>query len=144
MDRRSIRDAFHRSASRFVRVTANGFLLDGQLCSELVGRPASYRLLRKLFEDGQLVCDSPDGQQARNGTICDACRHPRCRPILRLHLVGTSSNYILDLTASSAENFFSVEDQALAAGQRLDGLLLRLTVAPNGTWGKVHFEPLHQ
>jgi hypothetical protein len=142
MDRRSIRDAFRRPAPCFIRVTSTGFLIDGKTCLDLVGRPATYRLLRKLFEDGQLVCDSPDGLTARNGTLCDACRHPRCRPLLRLHLVGTTSNYVLDLPASSAENFFAVEDQALAEGDRIDRWTLHLTVTPNGTWGEVHFERL--
>jgi hypothetical protein len=117
-----------------------GFAIADQVHEELVGRPVGYELLRKRFEDGELVCDSSDGVHARDGTVCAACLHPRCRPQLRLRLHDGSVSYLIDLAVTSAENLFAIEDQAEAAGQRLEDWTLRLTIRPRGGWGEVLFE----
>jgi hypothetical protein len=136
----ALRRAFARPTTRLGKVTAQGFLIDDEVHPELTGRIAKLRLLRKLFEDDVLLCDSQDGIQARNGTSCEGCRHPRCRPQLRLHLHQGVVIYVLDLNLTSANNLFRIEDQAEKEGIPLDHWILRLTVRNRGHWGEVRFQ----
>ena len=106
----SLRRAFASPTPLLVRVTRDGFVIEDESVSEIVGRVRSKRLLRKLFKDGALACDSTDGQVARDGTRCADCAHPRCRPFLRLALVRDSALYVLDLGTTSVRNFFAIED----------------------------------
>lgn len=137
---RALRRAFDLPTPFLLRVSRDGFLVHDELVTEIVGRVRGTRLLRKLFKDGVLVCDSTDGVIARNGTRCAACAHPRCRPALRVTLVRDSALYVLDLSAASARNFFAIEDQAAACGAEIEAWTLRATVRPRDTWGEVTFE----
>lgn len=137
-----LRRAFADTAPLLVRVTQDGFLVDGDVQPELVGHVTRADLLRKLFQDGKLLCNSTDGVTARNGTVCAECRHPRCRPQIRLALAGNDATHIIDLGTTSARNLFAVADEAQRDGATLDGWLLRLTVQPREGWGEVHFERL--
>jgi hypothetical protein len=137
-----LRGAFARSTLFLVKLLPDGFEIDDQSYDELGGRVIKTALLRKLFEDGALSCQSKDGLTAENGTVCDQCRHPRCRPILRIQLLEQQRRYLIDLNASSAHNLFALEDQLQAAGQTLADTRLRLTVCNRGLWGEVKFEPL--
>jgi hypothetical protein len=137
---RSLRLAFAAQTPLFVRVCRDGFLIGDEPVNEIVGRLRSARLLRKMFRDGVLFCDSPDGITARNGTRCADCAHPRCRPALRLSLARDSALYVLDLATTSARNFFDLEDHAQACGVNVEDWTLRATVRPRDTWGEVHFE----
>jgi hypothetical protein len=140
MDRRTIRAAFCRPTTRLARVTPQGFLVDDVRHQELVGRLDSYQLLRKRFEDGELVCDAPDGVNSRTGQSCQACLHPQCRPQLRLRLRDGPFSYLIDLAVTSAENLFAIEDDAAAEGCRIEDWHLRITIKPRGGWGEVRFE----
>ena len=140
MDRRTIRAAFRRTTTRLARVTPQGFLVGDERHHELIGRLDSYQLLRKRFEDGELVCDSPDGVNARTGQSCQACLHPQCRPQLRLRLRDGPFSYLIDLAVTSAENLFEIEDDAEAKGCRIEDWHLRITIKPRGGWGEVRFE----
>jgi hypothetical protein len=137
---RHLRHAFARPPTLLVKISPKGFLIDDELHDQLTGRITRVRLLRKLFEDDVLVCDSADGTRARNGTLCDDCRHPRCRPQLRVHLHDGRAVYILDLALTSAQNLFRIDDQAAAQDVPLDDWVLRLTVCDRDRWGEVRFE----
>ena len=139
---RTLRRAFAAPTPLLVRVSRDGFRVEDDTLSEIVGRLRNARLLRKLFKDGVLVCDSPDGITARNATLCADCAHPRCRPVLRITLVRDAVLYVLDLSAVSARNYFDIEDQAAACGTELEAWTLRATVLPRDTWGEVIFERL--
>lgn len=136
-----LRHAFAQPSVFFVKLLPDGFEIGGQSFVELAGRVIKTRLIRKLFEDGALACQSKDGITAENGTLCDQCRHPRCRPILRIHLADLSRVYLIDLNASSAQNLFEVEDRLQSASGSLDASPLLLTVINHGHWGEVLFKP---
>lgn len=135
-----IRRAFAPASTVPVRVTADGFVVAGHEIEVLHGRVVKTALVRKLFEEAVLICDSPDGIRARNGTKCDLCRHPRCRPQLRIWLADGSLRYLIDLPTTSAQNYFSVEDDAQAQCIPIDDWQLKLTVLNRGQWGEVRFE----
>lgn len=135
-----MRQAFQTSTKTFVRVTPKGFLLGEEVLEALQGRITGVSLLRKLFQDSMLVCDSTDGIRARNGMLCAECCHPRCQPRLRIQLAQGRVIYVLDLAITSAENLFSMEDEAKAEGQELLDWTLRLTVVNREYWGEVRFE----
>lgn len=139
---RTLRRAFAPPTTFLVKISPKGFLIRDELSSELKGRVGKTHLVRKLFEDGVLSCDSKDGRQARNGTLCPQCRHPRCRPQLRIHLHWEPVVYILDLAFTSAQSLLALETEALEQGQGLDQWMLRLTVRDHGYWGEVCFERL--
>jgi hypothetical protein len=137
-----LRGAFAQPALFLVKLQSDGFEIEGQSYAELAGRVVKTSLLRKLFEDGALSCQSKDGVTADNRSTCDQCRHPRCRPILRIQLIDQQRRYLIDLNASSANNLFALEDRLHATDQALASTRLRLTVFSHGQWGEVRFEPL--
>jgi len=140
VNRLRLHEAFQQPPVRLVRILADGFLVEGRPLTHLTGRITRTRLLRKRFEAGALVCDSPDGIVARNGTVCEACRHPDCRPWLRVHLATTDDVYLIDLAVVSARNFLALEEAATHQGEDLSRWALRLTVVNRGRWGEVRFE----
>jgi hypothetical protein len=143
-DRTNLRRAFQRPAVFPVRITPKGFVVEGELLPlpALRGRIAKTVLVRKLFEDGFLVCDSKDGIRSRKGVLCDECRHPSCRPLVRMQLADGPLVHLLDLPFTSAKNFFALEDEAQRAGVSLASWLLELTVTDHETWGEVRFTRL--
>jgi hypothetical protein len=141
-NRQHLRRAFAQDSLFFVRLLPDGFEIDGQSYHELSGRILKTVLIRKLFEDGTLVCQSKDGRTADNGTACEQCLNPRCRPILRIQLAEQNMRYLIDLNASSAKNLFTLEDRLQAAGQVFSNTHLKLTVCNHGHWGEVLFDPL--
>lgn len=142
--RHRIREAFQKPLSLWVKVTPNGFLLQGESSPlrDLQGRVAGLRLVRKLFRSGSLACQSPDGIRARDGTACSECLHPLCRPQLRIRLATAKAHCIFDLSGRSAENLLVLQEQLDAEGFDLLDVVLRLTVIDQGQWGEVHFERL--
>jgi hypothetical protein len=141
-DSRTLRRAFAKPTTFLVKVSPQGFLIHDELSLELTGRVGKTHLVRKLFQDGVLSCDSKDGREARNGTLCADCRHPRCRPQLRIHLHREPVVYILDLAFTSAQSLLALEAEAMEQGETLDQWNLRLTVRNHGYWGEVCFERL--
>lgn len=138
-DKNALRRAFAPRSS-FVRVTPKGFVVHDELRSEMTASLCGIQLIRKLFENGSLSCDSSDGTQARDGTLCDECRHPQCRPQLRLEITSDSERYVLDLSSTSARNLFAIEDEVEEHGDKLMNCTLRLFVIDRGHWGEVCFE----
>jgi hypothetical protein len=138
-----IYQAFQEPVRIFARVTPQGFMIgSGDAIPALEGRVSELGLRRKRFEDGSLRCHSLDGVRSRTGIACDLCRHPDCRPQLRIHLADGSLLYILDLGWTSAKNLIAVIQELEAAGERLVDWPLRLTVIPQQHWGEVRFEKL--
>lgn len=136
---RSIRDALSQPKLRLVRVLPHAFQVQDEELTELRGRVHRVHLVRKLFEDGSLVCDSKDGYLARNGTKCEDCLHPRCRTLLRLYLDCGDGLALIDLNPTSAQNFFEIEDVAREAQLDLRKLDLCLSVTNQRHWGEVRF-----
>ena len=138
-----IRRAFGRPAFRFVRVTPTGFVIeDEDPVDELTGRIRKTHLVRKLFSEGTLACDSKDGITARNGTLCDECRHPRCHANLRVHIQEGPAVHVLDLAPSAAKALLAFADVLEAKHIELDDVPVRLTVEDKGHWGLVHIDRL--
>jgi hypothetical protein len=135
-----LRRAFQKPLAVLVRVTPKGFLIDGNPLDTIEGRVVKRHLVRKLFQDGALVCDSPDFTTARDGTACDTCLHPRCQPQLRIHVAQGNLRYVLDLAVTSANNFFRLEDETRRKGEDIEDAVLRLTVENQGYWGEVRFD----
>jgi len=138
-DRNALRRAFVPRSS-FVRVTSKGFVVHDELHTEMTATLHSIQLIRKLFENGSLSCDSPDGTQAHDGTLCDECRHPQFRPQLRLEITSGSESYVLDLSSTSARNLFAIEDEVEEQRGKLMNCTLRMLVIDRGHWGEVCFE----
>jgi hypothetical protein len=137
------REAFAHPTLFLVKLTPEGFSIDGQVHSQLAGRIHKTRLLRKLFDDsGALLCHSKDGMRAVNGTLCAACLHPRCRPGLRIHFGEGARQYLLDLNATSAQNLVALEEHLSLQNLKLEGRRLLLSVLNRGHWGEVRFESL--
>jgi hypothetical protein len=139
-----LRLAFQKPTYLPLKITPEGFEIDGNTFSELQGRVIKMTLIRKLFEDGIPTCSSPDGIRSDDGTACDDCQHPRCQPRLRLQLRAGSQVYLLDLATTSAKNLFALEDEAEAQGHELLDSTLKLTVVGHDHWGEVRFELLDQ
>ncbi len=141
MSRPAWRRAFQPATYFPAKVTPDGFVVDDELVHALEGRVRKAHLVRKHFEDGVLACDSRDGVTARDGTDCEACLHPRCRPMLRLHLQNADAVYVIDLAVTAAQNFLHLEDALEADGKTLECTPLKLVVVHRGYWGEVCFTP---
>jgi hypothetical protein len=138
----TFRRAFHRPPRILARITPKGFAFLEEQTPELTGRIGHVRLIRKLFEEGFLTCSSSDGVRARNGTVCDDCRHPRCQPRLRIHIHERHAVFVLDLAYSSARNLLRLQHELRSEGLPLDDVNLQLSVKNRGRWGEVIFERL--
>jgi len=136
------RRAFARPAYLFVRVLPEGFLVNDDVETELAGRIVKSHLIRKLFEDGVLDCQSRDGITSASGKSCDECKHPRCRAGLRIHLRDGPVVYVVDLAVSAARDCLDLLDTFEAEGRRPEDVSLRLTVTDQGRWGWVRLEPV--
>jgi hypothetical protein len=134
------RNLFTRRPHLLVKLSPKGFRVFDDPEPELFGRVAKRQVIRKLFQDGELSCDSTDGIRARNGVLCDECRHPRCQPILRIQLAGDRAVYVIDLAPTSARNFFTLESRLVQQGKCIETTELKLTVTDRGHWGEVSFE----
>lgn len=140
-ERLRLRQAFRKPTYLPVRITPQGFdVADGHY-DDLQGTVIRTSLARKLFRDGFLSCSSSDGVHSERGTCCDECQHPLCQPRLRLQLLAQRAIvYVLELPSTSAENFFTLEEQAQREGADLIDCTVRLTVIDRGHWGEVAFE----
>jgi hypothetical protein len=118
-------------------VTPNGFWIEGHVYPELRGRVIKTCFVRKLFVEGCLICYAPDATCARDA---EGCGETKCRPYLRIELAYDAAIYTLDLGIGSAANFVRMEEVALASGQLIVDVPLRLTVASDGEGGDVRFE----
>ena len=116
----------------FAGVTPNGFWIDGHVYPELSGRVIKTCFVRKLFVDRCLICYAPDAICAREGCHCDGCGETKCRPYLRIELAYNSAIYSIDIGISSVVNFVRIEELALASGQLIVDVPLKLTVANQG------------
>jgi len=136
---RDVRDAFRPTPRVLARVTPRGFAIEGREVRTIDGRVTRLGLVRKLFKDSALVCSSKDGVRAKDGTLCDECRHPRCQPQLRVELQAGDRTLLLDLAFSSARNLLALRDRVDPEGVALDDVPLRLSVVDRGKWGEVVF-----
>ena len=136
------RRLFGRPPLLRVRVRPLGFEIveSEEQVSQIEGYVLAWKAIRKLFLDGALSCQSDNGVVARDGTVCEKCRHPLCRPQIRLRLADRHVHYLIDLAVSSAHNFLALESAMVREGFRLAEVELRLTVKDRGYFGEVCFE----
>jgi hypothetical protein len=132
-----VRREFGRECYSYVKVTPRGFDLDDEILEELRGRVVKAAIIRKRFEDGALVCDSKDGVKGRDGLVCDQCRHPRCRPMMRIHFLCAGIHLVIDLAPSSANNLVALEQRG---DVDLETTELQISVLDRGHWGEVVFQ----
>lgn len=137
---RAIREAFRLPTPVLVHVAAGDLVVAGKRESALIGRIIHVQLRRRLVQWGRVNCESPDGIEARDGTLCDECRHPQCRPRLRIYIDRGATHWVLDLGRASARNLLVLEDAIVADGLRLEDCPLRLTVVPRSAPSEVRFE----
>ncbi len=133
------RREFGRECYTYVKVTPHGFDVDDDILEELRGRVVKAMVIRKRFEDGALVCDSKDGVNGRDGLVCAQCRHPRCRPMMRIHFFCGGINLVIDLAPTSAQNLVALEQRG---DVDLETAELDIAVLDRGHWGEVTFQML--
>lgn len=138
--KQSIRQAFRKPPCFLVKVLPKGFCVEDEVLKELKGRIVRSRLIRKRFEENTLVCDSSDGERSREGKVCAECSHEDCLPFLRILLFSDGISHVIDLAFTAANNFFCMEDQAEACGEKIREWNLSLKVVNRGHWGEVRFE----
>ena len=143
-DRQRLREAFRKLIYLPVRVVSDGFRIAQGHYEELRGRIVKTSLARRLFEQGALACSSFDGIRAEDGTLCDECQHPCCQPRLRMLLAYEQLIYVLDLPATSAQNYFAFEDQVASEAARVIDCTVRVAVLDRGHWGEVTFEKVEK
>lgn len=136
----TIRQAFDEPLRLPVKVTPDGFRIQGSLLTELRGKITKITLSRKLFHHGALLCYSRDGVYGTEAQLCSLCYESACQPRLRIQLTARDTVYLLELPSSSARNLLAIDDQASRSKAHLRNLTLRLTVTPQGHWGEVRFE----
>ena len=141
-NKQTLRNAFRLPVSMLVKISKNGFWIGDDRLEAIEGRVVKTVLLRKRFDGSVLVCDSQDGVTARNGTVCESCLHPLCRPQLRIHVHDGVVSHVIDLATTSARNFFRVEDEVARRELRRSDVVLRLTVVDRKQWGEVCFQIL--
>ena len=134
-----LRHPWREPVRLFAGVTPGGFRIEEHVYPELRGRVITTRFVRKLFVDRCLICYAQDAICAREGCYCDECGETKCRPYLRIELAYDSAIYTIDLGVSSAVNFVRMQEWALASGQLIIDVPLKVTVAHHGDGGEVNF-----
>jgi hypothetical protein len=134
-----VRREFSRECFSYVKVTPRGFDIDidDEVVEELRGRVVKATVIRKLFEDSVLTCDSKDGVTGREGIVCAQCRHLRCRPMMRIHFLCAGINLVIDLAPTSAQNLVALEQRG---DVDLETAELNIAVIDRGHWGEVTFQ----
>ena len=142
-----IRKEFNQSLICFVRITPSRFIisyrgmyLPDDETQELCGEITRLHLVRKRFEDNCPVCQSRDGKTSMDGTLCETCDDPDCRPGLRLYLNSGNRRCIVDLNATSAQNLCAFNDQLEKEGGCLEGQAIRMSLKNHHYWAEVCFE----
>jgi hypothetical protein len=144
----SVHNPIHFGPAPFLRVTPNAFVYDHLELDSFPATIQAMSLLRKRFSNGRLVCFSPDGSSAKDGSPCPSCPHrPSCLPRIRLRL-GPSSHHLptpifLELSFSSAKNYLNFFSFLLA--HNLDPALTpcRISLTNRGQWAEVSFALLN-
>ena len=136
-----VRREFGRECYSYVKVTPRGFKVDvnNDLVEGFRGRVDRATVIRKLFEDGVLTCDSKDGVRGRDEIICAQCRHARCRPMMRIHFLCAGIHLVIDLAPTSAQNLVALEQRG---DVDLETAELNIAVLDRGHWGEVTFQVL--
>lgn len=132
----NVRHEFGRACYSYVRVTPKGFDVDGEIIEHLRGHVVKAAVIRKRFENGELVCESKDGIVGKDGLVCDQCRHPRCRPMMRIHFLCGGVHLVIDLAPTSSQNLVALEQRDHV---NLATTELQIAVVDRGHWGEVVF-----
>lgn len=140
----SLQRLFPKASSAFLSVKPDGFLFQGQALPDLSVFIEGFHLVRKRFDDHRhLICFSPDGCFAKDGSLCDQCTESSCLSRIRLSLQPSQHDLpaplLLELAFSSAANFLRYAEHLLANDIVISQTLTRLSVVPRGSWGEVLF-----
>jgi hypothetical protein len=82
---------FHSEIPSFVSIQGDHFLIDNKKHESLHVVIQKIQPVRKLFQDGRLICYSMDGRIANSGRHCLFCENTyRCQKKLRLCMLDVT------------------------------------------------------
>ena len=145
-DMKLLGEAFQSAPRRFSRVVPAGFLVGGQTCSVLRGTIRGWKLVRKLFRGGRLVCSADDGIEGSQSRRCETCSRDGCSPHIRVCIRPVPDGSVdgtdvhLELNFSSCRNFLRHAHDLGMAHLEVDEVVSVLSVVDRAGWGEVIFE----
>lgn len=145
-DMKLLGEAFQPAPRRFARVVPAGFLLGEQTCPVLRGTIRGWKLVRKLFRGGRLVCSADDGVEGNQSRRCETCRRDGCSPRIRVCIRPVPDGNVdgadvhLELNFSSCRNFLRYAQDLGMAHLEVDEVVSVLSVVDRAGWGEVIFE----
>ena len=146
-DMKLLGEAFQSAPRRFARVLPAGFLVGEQTCTVLRGTIRGWKLVRKLFRGGRVVCSADGGiEGSPQSRRCEACKRDGCAPRIRLCIQPVPNGSMngadvhLELNFSSCRNFLRYAHDLAMAHLEVDEVVSVLAVVDRAGWGEVIFE----
>ncbi len=81
----------------FISIKNATFHINGRSFPSFLGYVYEQHTVRKLFNDGKIICFSINGKASTNTKSCSTCSNPLCRSWLRLHFIINDQLFALDL-----------------------------------------------
>lgn len=139
-----IEAVYQRSLPDFIRVLPEGFLVAGQLASTVEVSIQDEQVVRKLWNNGTLACQSTDGYSSlTTGKPCRVCRdQTRCKPQIVLYVLLAETPYRIPLNHTSGKNYLTYRRHLRDTDQDLRGVITALSVISHANWGEIQFQDL--
>jgi len=145
-DIKLLEEAFQHTPRRFARVLPAGFVVGEQTCPVLRGTIRGWKLVRKLFRGGRVVCSNDDGVEGERSRRCEACKRDGCSPRIRLRIQTDPGGSLdgaeihLELNFSSCRNFLKYAHELAMARLEVEQVVSVLSVVNRIGWGEIIFE----
>ena len=142
-----LRALLHHALHRYLTVTSQGFLLQGEPrpVATVQARILGFGGARTLYRNRKPYCRSLDGLVSINlaDRRCTSCPDVNaCTPQVRVDLIIDKHAYRLLLAFTSARNF--LEHVGRLRREGIDPLSAdhQIVVTPRGSWGELRFRVL--
>ena len=145
-DLKLLGEAFQSAPRRFARVVPAGFVVGERTCPVLRGTIRGWKLVRKLFRGGRVVCSTDDGVEGDRSRRCEACNQDGCSPRIRLRIQTAPGGSLdgaevhLELNFSSCRNFIDYAHDLGMGHIQVHEVVSVLSVLDRAGWGEIIFE----
>jgi hypothetical protein len=135
-----IESTYRRSLPDFIRVAPEGFAIGGRVEPTLEVSIQDEQVVKKLWNQGRLLCQSPDGlASTTTRKPCRLCRDQRrCTSQIILYVLAADSPYRIALNYTSAQNYLAYRRTVIGKGLELREGITVLSVASHATWVVYH------
>jgi hypothetical protein len=144
-DLKLLGEVFDSPKRVLARLKPDGFSIGEETHPVLRGVVTDWKMVRKLFRKGKVVCLSEDGVEGTGAARCEKCRREGCSPRIRLHVEPVAGEGLegtvvaVELNFSSCRNFLEYARDLGSQHHGVHEVVSVLSVEERGRWGEVTF-----